>query len=448
MVSTIPMHRDQRARPSVLVVEDDADLRATLSRALRGRGYRVASAGDGSAAMRTVRRRAPDLILLDMNLPDTDGLEVMREAKSFDPGIAAVLVTGYGTVERAVHAMRQGAHDFLVKPVRPSRLFEVVDRVLVQTGGGADALVHPDPALMGESRAARRLRAGLRQAVLAPAAAVLIRGESGVGKTRIARVLHESAGSRAASFTVISCAPTPDGSGATRVDGVLLEPTGAAATRGGTLVLEHVELLPAAQQQRLARALETDRAREADDGVTRRVVATTECDPDQAVRDGLLSADLRAALGVHALEVPPLRERPEDIPILAAHFLHQLLVGLRRSLLGFSSEAIAVFAAHAWPGNIRELRNVVEHAVLDCDGGEIGVAHLGPLARHGPVEPRPGCRTLALTSLRLRDMEQALVRLVLQEMDGNISAAARELGINRSTLYVKIREYGLDHAEV
>jgi two-component system response regulator HydG len=150
---------------------------------------------------------------------------------------------------------------------------------------------------------------------------------------------------------------------------------------------------------------------------------------------------------VVVLEVPPLRTRPEDIPLLAGHYLHRLLVGLRRKSLGFSPDALRALRVHTWPGNTRELGHVVEHAVLDCASGEIGVAHLGlpaPRSRPRPKAERPA---LELESFKLKDMEQALVRLVLRETGGNVSAAARALGINRSTLYAKIREYGLGAAE-
>jgi len=441
------------------VVDDDERFRRSVAKTLRTKGYRVASARDGSGAIRTVRRQAPDLVLLDANLPDTDGLEVLQEMKSLDPAIPAVMFTGYGSVEGAVDAMRRGAHDYLEKPIRPSRLLRVVERVVEQSRPPEFAqLGDRRPTLVGDSHGMRSLRRSIGQAARAIRTPVLIHGESGTGKELVARAIHDAGPGGKEPFIGINCAALTESLLESELFGYEKGAfTGAApegkqglfaAARRGTLFLDEVGEMAPSLQAKLLRVLQERTLRPvgatADQAVSCRVVASTNRDLKRAVENGDFRQDLYYRLNVLTIEVPPLRERRADLQPLARFFLHRCLADLGKNLIGFSSEAERALQDHEWPGNVRELRNVIEHAVLVCPAGEIGVGHLGL----GKTSIQPTVtRHLPIKSMKIREMERELIAVVLDETHGNISKAARTLGINRSTLYAKIKEYGLSSSK-
>jgi transcriptional regulator with PAS, ATPase and Fis domain len=283
---------------------------------------------------------------------------------------------------------------------------------------------------------------------------LLIQGESGTGKELVARAIHDAGAMRQGPFIGLNCAAIPE---------TLLESelfgyekgafTGAApggkrglidAARGGTLFLDEIGEMAMTIQAKLLRVLQERTFRPvgatADCAVGCRIVASTNRVLRTAVEQGEFRQDLFYRLAVFTIDVPPLRDRRDDVVVMARYFFHQCQNELGKNLMGFSEEALSALSRHDWPGNVRELRNVVEHAVLICPSGEINAGYLGLERNRVQLETS---RHLPLKSFRIREMEKELIRLVLEDTARNISAAARELGINRSTLYVKLREYGL-----
>lgn len=420
--------------PLVLVVEDDQALRRTLARTLREGGNRTLTAATAAAAVRLVRLRAPDAALVDLHLPDGSGLDLLGELRRLDPGLPVVVLTAYGSVPTAVAAMRRGAVDFLEKPLGEAALRAAVTQ----------ALRHRPPTatgLLGESAAIRRVRQAVASVRRHPRAPVLVLGESGTGKELVARAIH---GGGKKPFVALNCAAVPEALLESELFGYVGGAfTGAApggkeglldAAAGGTLLLDEVGDMPPALQAKLLRVLEERCFRPV--GATRdrplacRIVASTHRDLEAAVREGRFRSDLYFRLKVLEIRLPPLRQRPEDILPLARHFLAQAARELEHPVRGFTAAAARTLRAHPWPGNVRELRNVVEHAALLAAGGWVDVPHLG--LREEEAAPLPGA------SLRLKDLEAAAIRQALARTGGNVTHAARLLGIHRSTLYSRL----------
>jgi transcriptional regulator with PAS, ATPase and Fis domain len=334
-------------------------------------------------------------------------------------------------------------------------LLRVVERVVEQSRPPEFAqLGDRRPTLVGDSHRMRTVRRSIGQAARAVRTPVLIHGESGTGKELVARAIHDAGPGGKEPFIGINCAALTESLLESELFGYDKGAfTGAApegkqglfaAARRGTLFLDEVGEMAPSLQAKLLRVLQERTFRPVgatvDQAVSCRVVTSTNRDLRQAVENGDFRQDLFYRLNVLTIEVPPLRERREDLQPLARFFLHRCLAELGKNLIGLSSSAERALQDHEWPGNVRELRNVIEHAVLVCPTGEIGVGHLGL----GKTSIQPSAtRHLPIKSMKIREMERELITVVLDDTHGNISKAARTLGINRSTLYAKIKEYGL-----
>ena len=438
-------------RSSVLVVDDEAGMRSALASSFERRGWRVETAAGAGEALARFRRQLHPLVVTDIRMPDGDGFSVMREVRRLDPRTAVILLTAFGSVPDAVAAMKNGACDYLVKPVA----FEPLERAAQRVLGQAQEESAAGMQLVGRSPAWLRAVARARQ-VAASGADILIQAESGTGKELVARMIHQLSPRRLRAFVAVNCAAFPESLLESELFGHTRGAfTGAAAAKagkfelanGGTLLLDEVGEMPLPLQPKLLRALqerEFDRL-----GDTRavkvdiRVIATTNRPLEAMVRGGGFRADLYYRLNVIPLSLPALRERPEDIRELAAHFAR--LYSSSGQAPALSEDFLCRLEQHGWPGNVRELGNLMRRAVAlsqNGPGGEIGIEVLEPsemlagsTAELPTAQLRPG--------LSLEAMERRLLEVTLDATGGNRSRAAEMLGISLRTVRNKIRGYGL-----
>lgn len=433
-------------RPStVLVVEDDRPLQQALVSTLETAGFDVRAAGDGGEALAIVDAEPVDLVVTDVQMQPVDGRELLRRLKHDHPSLPVLLMTAYGTIEQAVTAMQEGAADYLVKPFEASELEQYVNRYVRPRLCG-----HP-----GESVIARdpRTRALLRLAerVAHSDVTVLLSGESGTGKEVFARFIHAQSSRREGPFVAVNCAAIPD----QMLEALLFGHekgafTGAQArTRGkfiqadgGTLLLDEVTEMAVGLQAKLLRVLQEREVEPLGAGepvpVDVRVIATSNRDLEQAVRDGELREDLFYRLSVFPIEIPPLRHRPGDIEPLARHFIARQASGAAPEP---SAAALAALAAHDWPGNVRELENAVQRALVMCQGeAMIEPAHL--------ILEAPIAASESRTRLATGLWEEEARRIVeaLEIFNGSRKHAADHLGVSARTLrykLAKMRESGM-----
>jgi two-component system response regulator HydG len=443
-------------RGTLLVADDDPGLRESLERTLTREGFRVVLASDGRAALERLQGGDIDLVLTDLKMPGLTGIELLRAARTIAPDVSVILLTAFGTVEEAVRAMKDGAYDFVTKPFRREQLVKLIDKALERR-----ALIEKNRALqqqlddlrargqmLGVSPAFRRMMTLVEQ-VADSSATVLIQGESGAGKEGVARAIHEGSSRRAGPFVAVNCAALPE---------TLLESelfgyekgafTGAAGRKegrfeladGGTLFLDEVADLSAVTQPKILRVLQEGEFERV--GGTRtirvdvRIVAATNQDLAQMVRDKRFREDLYYRLNVITVTVPPLRERREDIRVLALHFLRVYAAKNNRRLEGLTDEAIRRLEAYAWPGNVRELENVVERGVVLARGTQVDVTDL-PEEIAGATPLPEGVLSIRIGT-PLAEVEQRLLDETLRVTRGNKTLTARLLGIDVRTVSRKL----------
>ena len=443
--------------PTVLVADDEIGVRESVGRVLRHEGFRVIPAEDGDAALAALRQGGVDLLLADLRMPGLDGLELLRAAKLLTPEVEVVVLSGHGTVQEAVAAMKEGAYDFLTKPFERAQLVRTVRQALEHRAlllknrnlqRRLDELVGAGE-IIGESPAIRQVLALVSQ-VAPTAATVLIQGESGTGKELVARALHEGSPRSGRPFIRVNCAALPE---------TLLESelfgyergafTGAAARKegrfeladGGTLLLDEAGDLTAATQAKLLRVLQEGEFERL--GATKtvkvdvRLVAATNQNLALLVKERRFREDLYYRLNVITIEIPPLRERGEDILLLAGHFLRVHAAKNRRAIDGFTEAALLRLRAYPWPGNVRELEHAVERAVILTRGKMIDLGDLPPAV--GQAEPATRVVPIPL-GMPLDEVEQRLIEETLRLTKGNKELAAKFLGIASRTIYRKLKE--------
>jgi two-component system, NtrC family, response regulator AtoC len=443
-----------KERTRILIVDDEEIVRESLSAWLEQDGYTVQTAPDGETGLDRVRKERWSILLVDLKMPGIDGLQVLEEARKLQPEAAAVIMTAYATVDTAVAAMKIGAYDYLVKPFDPEELSLMIQKIVTQ-----QALVRENVLLRKVLKREYHFRdliskSPSMQAVfdLARTAArshstILVLGESGTGKELLARAVHAESPRSQGPFITMSCAALTE----TLLESELFGHekgafTGAAARRkgkfeiaqGGTLFLDEIGDISPKLQLDLLRVLEDRKFFRVggNEAVTvdARIIAATNRDLQKAVADGSFREDLFYRLNVIPIQLPPLRDRLEDLPLLVEHFLEQLGAEMNKRVDEVSSEAMATLMGHAWPGNVRELRNILERAVVVASGRVIEASDLG--LRRAPEAAEGGLASLD-------EVEKHHVAHVLAETGGNISQAARTLGIDRATLYNKMRKYQL-----
>jgi DNA-binding NtrC family response regulator len=457
---------------AILVVDDELAIRGSLTSWFEEDGFTVDSAAHAQEALGKLQESRFDIVLLDIKLPGMDGMALLKRIRQELPDVVVIMITAFASVETAVQALKDGAFDYVTKPFDPDDLNRLVRNAIKQRAlllenarlkAGLDALTRVDD-IVGDSAAIRRVLE-LVGTVSATDATVLIRGETGTGKELIARAIHANSPRRYFPIISMNCGAVPDG---------LLESelfghergafTGASHRRkgklelanGGTLFLDEVGNVSPRMQMELLRVLESKRftrlggSREVE--VDFRLVSATNSDLEASVRDGRFREDLYYRLNVFQIDVPPLRERREDIELLARHFLATFRRAMGKQVSEISQTSLALLSDYHWPGNVRELRNVIERAMVVCPGPRIDVEHLRFQFANGvaPAAARPGQDGGAGEGLEvpsdasLADVEKAHIERVLKAQDGNISASARVLGIDRVTLYNKIKKYGIE----
>jgi two-component system nitrogen regulation response regulator NtrX len=443
----------------ILVVDDEPAIQSALRGVLEDEGYRVTTAGSGEAALRLVVEDAPDVVFLDIWMPKKDGLDTLADLKRVRPEAPVIVISGHGTIETAVKATRLGAYDFIEKPLSLEKTLVTVTRALEHTrlereNVALRARLDLRSEIIGESDVVRALREQI--ATAAPTSGrVLIHGENGSGKELVARAIHALSARREQPFVEVNCAAIPEELIESELFGHEKGAfTGAVARRrgkfetadGGTLFLDEIGDMSLKTQAKVLRALE-EQVVERVGGreplkVDVRVIAASNRNLETLIAQGQFRDDLFYRLAVIPIEVPPLRARRDDIPLLVDHFLALFCVENGKRVKAVSGEALAYFLAYDWPGNIRELRNMVERLVIMTPGETIGPDDLpAPLrpkdAGAGGVD---GQRSLR----EARDgFERAYILAELRAHDWNMTRTAERLGIERSHLYRKIKTYGI-----
>jgi DNA-binding NtrC family response regulator len=443
----------------VLIVEDDAAQRVGLQQLLRSWGFTVETAGDGQEALTKVPAFRPTIVLSDLVMPRMGGLDLLTSLQQDEPDVTVVLMTGQGTVETAVTAIKQGAYDYLAKPVDPQRLKILLDQIVERHDTQREVRVLRRQLqergtfgrMIGASAEMRRVYQLLEQA--APTvASVLISGESGTGKELVAQTIHQLSPRAAQPFVPLNCAAIPDtlleselfGHEKGAFTGAITRRQGAfELANRGTLFLDEIAEMTPATQAKLLRVLQERSFRplggQREQSVDIRVIAATNVDPPEAVRQGKLREDLYYRLNVFAIQLPPLRERRGDVPLLVQSFLKEFNTRNGRTIAGVSDRALEALARHSWPGNVRELRNVIERATIVAKTESIEPGDLPPLAAVASAAASASSGGTGLTpGTTVDEAERQLIEVTLRHTGGNKTRAAEMLGISLKTLHNKL----------
>ena len=449
-----------KSRIHILVVEDEPGLCAGIQEALQREGYQVATASDGQQAMARMEARLYNLVISDVRMPGPNGTDLLAHVKARSPDTVVILMTAYGTVTTAVEAMKQGAYDYLPKPLDMRRLRALVGKALEYQAVVAEnkelrlrlqKRSEPSP-LLGSTEAMRAIGC-LVEEVAASDVIVLIQGESGTGKELVAHAIHQKSLRRDRPFISVNCAALPEQLLEAELFGHVKGAfTGAYTDRpgrfqmaeGGTLFLDEVGDMPAKGQGDLLRVIEEGMFRRVGSSELThcniRIIAATNKNLEQHVKDGRFREDLFYRLHVVPIQLPPLRERTEDIPLLIEAFLAHFTAKHKRAAKMMLPDALQLCRRYRWPGNVRELRNVIERLIITVHNKTIQPADLPePIrelaATQAEFTVRPG--------MTLDQVEKELIRQTLRHVSANRELAARALGISRRTLQYKLKKYGL-----
>jgi len=448
----------------VMVVDDDEKLRSLVGAVLSRAGHDIIAAADGEEALRLLGEKSPDLLVTDLNMPRMDGSRLVEEVRKRDPMLPLIVLTGLGTVDKAVEMMKKGACDFIAKPFSTEQLAGSVKRALESQlfrrevmrlrSEQRSRLGEIGADLISASPKMTAIYRMVKQVAHSPTTTVLIQGESGTGKELIARAIHLASARRSKCFMEINCAALNESLLEAELFGYEKNSFTGAATAGkpglfevadgGTVFLDEIGEMTLPLQAKLLRVLQERRFKRVggieDVEVDVRIVASTNRDLESLIRQGKFRLDLFYRLRVMPLLLPPLRERKEDIAPIALHYVEFFSSRLCKKVTGLTSQALEALEEYRWPGNVRELRNVIERAVILSPGGQIGPESL--LFRGAPSgsDAEAECAT---ENLCMAEMERRLIGRVLANTAWRKGQAAQILGINRTTLYNKIREYSL-----
>jgi DNA-binding NtrC family response regulator len=452
------------SQTSLLLVDDDRHVLDSMSGWLRSRGYRVDTARDRQAACELVDRNQYDLVLCDIRLGNSeDGFAVLAHCREKKANATVILITGYATMETGIEALRAGAFDLLTKPLLDDELEMSINRALaqrqvLQENRQLKAQLDSQYGLehiIGHDQRMKRIF-DMIDSVADTRATVLISGESGTGKSLIARAIHRRSDRRDGPFVEVACGALPEnlleselfGHAAGAFTGAIGEKDGKfKQADGGTIFLDEIGTAPMSMQVKLLRVLQEFQFEKVGGNKTftvdSRVVLATNEDLSRAVDEGRFRQDLYYRVNVINIQLPSLRERASDIPLLARHFLQQVCEDANRPVPSFSPEALQVIQRYGWPGNVRELQNVIERAVLLGKGNAIGVEDLNLGIGSTPIMPVASAAGCSLKAA-LEGPERAIILEVLESHNWNRNATADSLGINRTTLYKKMKRLGLE----
>ncbi len=454
------------SRGALLLIDDDRHVLASMADWLREQDYRVDTASSFAQGLEALERKSYDVVLIDIRLPDGDGFDLLAECRRRHPQSSPIMITGYGTVDSAVEAIRAGAFDFLTKPLIDQELEMAIERALAQRRVleeneqlkaqldmrfGLENIVGRDPRMQRVYE--------IIESVADTKATVLITGESGTGKSLVARAIHRRSSRRDKAFVEIACGALPEtlleselfGHVAGAFTGATVDKMGKfKQADGGTIFLDEISTASPAMQVKLLRVLQDFEFEQVGGNKTFtvdvRVILATNEDLGKAVEEGRFRRDLYYRVNVINVELPPLRERVSDIPLLAAHFLEQVCSECGKTVHGFTDEAMRAMEAYDWPGNVRELQNVIERAVLLGKHDRIGLEDLPGSILGGPA--------LQLEAAAGKNLRQALTvperQIILDALEAhqwNRQATAQALGINRTTLYKKMKRLGITGPE-
>jgi DNA-binding NtrC family response regulator len=444
-------------QPRILIVDDEQIVRESLANWLKEESYQVDAAENGPVALEKIRQAPFQVVLLDLKMPGMDGIQVLTEIKKAFPDIEVIIMTAYGSVNTAVEAIKAGAYDYIVKPFDPEEVALLIKKILEHKNLILENILlrqkleerYEFEDLIGKGPAMQQVFELIRN-VAPTQATVLITGESGTGKELVAKAIHAISPRCYEPFIALSCGALPD---------TLLESelfgyekgafTGAAHTKkgrfemadGGTLFLDEVGEISLKTQIDLLRVLQEKAFRRlgGTDLITVdvRIISATNRDLPQAITQGIFRPDLFYRLNVVGLHLPPLRERREDIPLLAKHFLRRYAIEINKKIERLAPSALELLMEYNWPGNVRELENAIERAVVISPGHELAAKDFTFL--------QPGSALLNEPSARnLQELEKQHIHRILEENHWNISKTAVDLGIDRVTLYNKIKKYGFE----
>ena len=441
----------------VLIVDDETEMRAALTEALKREGHSIVSADNGQEALEKFDEETFDLVLSDVKMPKMNGEQLLREIKSRSPGTPVIMMTAYGTIDSAVQSMKDGAFDYLLKPFSAEILTSSILRAFQshrvparpprkarsKKGPAARPIITQNPAFQEQLKFAENIAYSK--------STVLISGETGTGKELFARYIHQCSPRAHEPFLAVNCAALPEGLLESELFGYEKGAfTGAIARKegkfelasGGTLLLDEVTELSLPLQAKLLRVLqehEVDKVGGREPiPVDVRVIATTNRDPKTLVEENKFREDLYYRLNVIPIQLTPLRERPEDIPVLAEYFLDKHSRENNKAIHAIAEETLTLLKKYQWRGNVRELENIVERSVLLCPGDTLLPAHLF-LDEDRP--DKDGGKLLGKFKGTIYDMERELIFQTLEEMDGNKTRTAETLGISIRTLRNKLNEY-------
>ncbi|NTU43158.1 MAG: sigma-54-dependent Fis family transcriptional regulator [Nitrospirales bacterium] len=456
--------------PQILVVDDEDIVRQSCLRVLGPEGYGIDTVENVAQALERLREKHYDLVLTDLLMPGVTGIDLLRDIREDWPDTEVIIITGYGTVKTAVDALKYGAYDYIEKPFTPEELVNVVGRCLEKKRLIIEnmRLRHDISALyslekiIGTSKAMQHVFT-LIASVASTATTVLITGESGTGKELIARAIHHNSARREQPFVVVDCGTIPEHLMESELFGHMKGSfTGAVSTEKGiletanrgTLFLDEISNLPLSLQVKLLRVLQERELRPVGSkkavALDIRFIAATNRDLSEMVREGGFREDFFYRLNVFPLNLPPLRERKEDIPGLAYHFLHSYSKELGRDVPHISADAMRRLASHHWPGNVRELENIIHRAVIICDGRTIKPEHIMIPSNGGSDIPRTveelkklkkGLRTRSI-----EDIERGFLVAALDRNDWNITRAAQEVGMQRTNFHALLKKYNVSRS--
>jgi two-component system response regulator AtoC len=457
-------------KPSILIVDDDEVMRETLSDVLRKRGYEIFSVGSGNGALSLMKKSIIDLILLDMRLPDIDGLEVLKKIKEFDTEILVIMMTAYSDVQTAVSSMKSGAYDYINKPFELDEL-----KLLIEKGLETKSLInevrrlhrqqkenYENSHIYGVSPQIHYVKELIGMISKTHKTSVLIQGESGTGKELAANAVHYNSHRQDKPLMKINCSAIPDSLLESELFGYEKGAfTDAKNTKkglfeladGGTVFLDEIGDMNPFLQSKILRVLENQTfmrvGGEREIKVDIRVIAATNKNLEAMVKEGLFRKDLYYRLKVMVVEMPPLRDRLEDILLLSSLFIEENNKEYNKAIKGFSDEAKKLMVQYAWPGNVRELKNVIERAMILTDQEVITPKHLPfelkqteKMAQENTGEEISEA-TMDLSDMSLEGMEKHHLSKVLKRLEWNKSKASKFLGISRATLRAKIKKYNI-----
>src|SRR5664279_5164611 len=464
MVSSDPSHtsapsRPERPRTSILVVDDDADMREWVKEDLEHEGFVVETAAGGRAGVERVKAGGIDLVVSDVKMPELDGLDLLREVREVEPSPFVIIVTGFGSIDTAIRAVKLGAYDYITKPFKIDQLLLSIDKALAERSLRSEVVRLREEVsrrdrldnIIGRSPPMQEIFALIRRAS-ASYANLLITGESGTGKELVARAIHAKSSRKARPFVAVNCSAIPDALLESEIFGYARGAHSTATAdrqglfveaNGGTLFLDEIAEMPLALQPKLLRILQDGEVRPL--GMNRslrvdvRVIAATNRDIERQLREGRFREDLYYRLNVIQIQLPPLRGRPEDILPLADHFLARAAERSGKTVQGWRESTKKVLLAYHWPGNVRELENVVERAVALTEGDLIGPDDLPRAMQERKSQDR--LATAVAQGFTLDQLEREYIERILEVEGGNKTRAAQRLGLDRKTLYRKLEEY-------